>query len=133
MMTRSRNDFGQAIAAYFKSKAFDLGSPDDRKTFVALYPGFSADGNAQVSVCAGNEKTDNFITKEFEPRSFDWRNFSWSAFTWNRIKYEQVFQMRLNMRKAGFLQVKVSGGGLDRGVGLSSLRITYFNNGKVKG
>ncbi len=133
IMTRSHTDFGQAITAYFKSKAFDLGSPDERKTFVALYPGFSADGNAQVTVYAGNEKTDSYAAKDFEPRSFDWRNLSWGAYTWNRIKYEQVFQMRLNMRRAGFLQVKVAGGRLDRGVGLSSLRITYFNNGKVKG
>ena len=52
MLTRGHNDFGQAIGAYFKSKAFDVGSPDELKTFVALYPSFSADGNIFVTVTA---------------------------------------------------------------------------------
>ena len=68
-----------------------------------------------------------------DARSFDWGAFSWSAFTWHRIKFAQAVKMRLNMRKAAFLQVKMTGDTLDRGAGLSSLRFTYYMNGKVKG
>ncbi len=135
MMTKSHNDFGKVLPAYFKSKAFDLGSPDEMKTFVALYPGFSTDGNIYALVNVGSEMTDSYLKEPFEVdvRSFDWGEFSWHAFSWKRIKFEQVHRIRLNMRRATFLQVKVSGDELDRGVGLSSLRVTYFNNRKVKG
>lgn len=130
--SKNRNDFGEPIGAYFKSKAFDLGNPEDEKTFVCLYPSFSMDGNILVTVSAGNERTDAFKEKEFDIRSFDWSDFSWSAFTWNRIKFAKTYAMRLNMRRAAFLQVKVSGGEIDRGVGLSGLRVTYYVNRKVK-
>lgn len=133
MLTRSYNDFGQALPAYFKSKAFDLGSPDELKTFSELYPAFSADGNIKAAVTVANEKTDSYLVRSFDVRSFDWGAFNWRAFTWNRIKFAQVFRMRLNMRKAAFLQVKVSGDELDHGVGLAGMRITYFMNRKVKG
>ncbi len=131
--TPSRNDFGKAFAAYFKSKAFDLGSPEELKTFVALYPSFATDGNIYVIVSVGNEKTDTYMQRKYDMRSFDWRNFSWAAFAWSRIKFTQTQVMRLNMRKAAYLQVKVSGDALDRGVGLSGLRVTYYTNRKMKG
>ena len=132
-LTRGQNDFGETINAYFVSKAFDMGCPDELKTFVALYPGFSADGNIRVTVTAANERTDNFKSWEVDARSFDWERFNWSAFTWHRIKFAHSVKLRLNMRKAAFLQVKMSGGALDRGAGLSGLRFTYYMNGKVKG
>jgi hypothetical protein len=132
-LTSGHNDFGKAINAYFLSKAFDMGSPDELKTFVALYPGFSADGNILVTVTAANESTDSFKSWEVDARSFDWEKFNWAAFTWNRIKFAQAVKMRLNMRKASFLQVKMLGDTKDRGAGLSSLRFTYYMNRKVKG
>lgn len=131
--TPSRNDFGKAFGAYFKSKAFDLGSPEELKTFVALYPSFATDGNIYAIVSVGNEKMDTYMQREYDMRSFDWRNFSWAAFAWRRIKFTQTQVMRLNMRKAAYLQVKVSGDALDRGVGLSGLRVTYYTNRKMKG
>ncbi len=131
-LTRGHNDFGKAINAYFKSKAFDLGSPDELKTFVTLYPGFSTDGNIKADISVGNEKTVNYMTKPISVRSFDWGEFNWGAFTWRSISFEQVFRLRLNMRRAAFLQVRVSGNELDHGVGLSSLRVSYYTNGKVK-
>jgi hypothetical protein len=130
---RGHNDFGRAMNAYFKSKAFDLDSPNELKTFVSLYPGFSADGNILVTVAAGNEKTDSYMERTYDIRSFDWGEFGWGAFTWGRTKFSKVHEMRLNMRKTAFLQVKMSGGELDRGAGLSSLRVTYYMNRKVKG
>ena len=131
--TKSRNDFGRAISAYFKSKAFDLGSPEEEKTFMCLYPSFSMDGNIMVRITAGNEKTNVFKEAEFDIRSFDWNGFGWNSFTWNRIKYAKTYAMRLNMRRTAFLQVMVSGSEIDRGVGLSGLRITYYVNKKIKG
>jgi hypothetical protein len=111
--TASRNDFGKAINAYFKSKAFDLGNPEDEKTFVSLYPGFSMDGNILATVSVGNERTDTYKEETFDIRSFDWSDFTWNAFTWNRIKFAKTYAMRLNMRRAAFLQVKVWGGEMD--------------------
>ena len=130
--TKNKNDFGQAISAYFVSKAFDLGSPEDEKTFLYLYPSFSMDGNVLATVSAGNERTDAAKQQTFDIRSFDWGDFSWSAFTWNCIKFARTYAIRLNMRRAAFLQVRVSGGEIDRGVGLSGLRVTYYINRKTK-
>ncbi|MGI5849665.1 MAG: hypothetical protein ACOX8Q_06340 [Christensenellales bacterium] len=130
--TAEKNDFGQAYSSYFKSKAFDLGNPDELKTFMHVYPSFSTDGNIKAVVTVGNENTDAYMRREFDIRSFDWGGLNWAAFTWNRIKYAQTFSMRAAMRKASYIQVKVSGNEADRGVGLSGLRITYFTNRKVK-
>lgn len=131
--TKSRNDFGQAISAYFKSKAFDMGSPEEEKTIMWLYPSFSADGNILAKVTVGNGKIDLVKEAQFDIRSFDWSAFGWNAFTWNRIKYARTYAMRLNMRRTAFLQIMVSGGEeIDRGVGLTGLRITYYVNRKMK-
>ncbi len=130
--TKSRNDFGQAINAYYKSKAFDLGNPEEEKTFVCLYPSFSVEGNILVNLTVGNERTDVYKKEQYDIRSFDWSDFSWNAFTWNRIKYNKTYAMRLNMRRSAFLQVVVAGCIVDRGVGLSGLRITYYINKKMK-
>lgn len=130
--TKNQNDFGQAIPAYFKSKAFDLGSPEEAKTFLYLYPSFSMDGNIKATVTAGNERTDTYAQKDFDISSFDWGQFDWGAFTWNRIKFAKTFAMHLNMRRAAFLQVKVEGNEINRGVGLSGLRVTYYVNRKMR-
>ncbi len=130
--TKNQNDFGQAIPAYFKSKAFDLGSPEEAKTFLYLYPSFSMDGNIKATVTAGNERTDAYIQKHFDIPTFDWGQFDWQAFTWNRIKFAKTYAMHLNMRRAAFLQVKVMGNEINRGVGLSGLRVTYYVNRKMR-
>ncbi len=129
---QNKNDFGEAYNAYFVSKAFDLGKPQVLKTFMEVYPSFSSDGNVKVTVSVGNEKTDEFMSKNIDIKSFDWGEFNWEAFTWNIIKYAKTFAMKLKMRMVSFIQIKVTGSEANRGVGLTGIRISYFINRKVK-
>lgn len=131
--TRIRNDFGEPIRAYWRSKAFDMGRPDEEKSFLYLYPSFSPDGNLCATVSAGNERTEEWTHRLVDSRTFDWREFFWNAFTWECIKFSRTFEMRLRMRRSVFLQVAVEGNEADKGVGLSGLRFSYSVNKKRKG
>ncbi len=131
-LTNAKDDFGKPIDAYFLSKAFDLGRPEELKTFMFAYPSFSPDGNIKVSVTVGSEDTDEIVSRDFDIKSFSWSDFNWRAFTWETIKYAKTFSMRLGIKKVSYVQVKVSGSDIGRGVGLSGLRLTYYGNRKVK-
>lgn len=131
-MTEDKNDFDEAIEAHYKSKAFDLGSPNEQKTFMHLYPSFFTNANIKAKVTAESEDTDEKVSREFDIRSFKWDNFSWSARTWEKVKFSRTYSMRLGMKKVSYVQVRVSSSARDRDIGLSGLRITYYRNGKVK-
>ncbi|MDD5018583.1 MAG: hypothetical protein PHO15_10865 [Eubacteriales bacterium] len=99
---------------------------------MCVYPSFSGEGNVKATVSVGNENTDSFMSREYDIRSFDWDDFNWSAFTWHVIKYAKTYAMRIGMRRASYIQIKVSSDDMDRGVGLSGLRMTYYVNRKKK-
>lgn len=130
--TAQKNDFGQAISSYFKSKAFDLGKPHEPKTFVNVYTSFAADQNIKCRVSFGSEKEDEYRYVDYDIKSFGWDGFSWAVFTWKAIKLTKTYRFRLNMRKKAYLQFFISGGDLDRGVGVSSMQIEYYFVGKTK-
>ena len=130
--TKNKNDFGRAYDAYYYSKAFDLGAPNKKKTFMELYPSFRGEGNVKATVSVGSEKNDNYFSREVDIRSFGWDNFSWSVFTWNVIKFAKTFIMKIRMKMVSYIQVKIVGGELNRSFGLTGLRITYYLNGKAK-
>jgi hypothetical protein len=127
-----KNDFGAAYNSYFVSKAFDLDAPHELKTFTELYPSFSPDGNILANVTVQSQKTDSFKAKEYDIRSFSWAEFNWGAFTFNRIKFAKTFRFKLHLRRVEYLQIKVSGNTVNRGVGLSGLRFKYFVSGTTK-
>ena len=130
--TKNKNDFNEAYTAYFLSKSFDLGNPDEKKTFMYVYPSFSGDGNVKATVTVGNEERDDYMSRSFDIRSFGWDDFNWAAFTWHIIKYAKTYAIRLGMRRSAYIQIKVSNDEKDRGFGLSGLRMTYFVNRKKK-
>ncbi len=130
--TKNKNDFGNAYDAYYYSKAFDLGAPNIKKTFMELYPSFRGEGNVKATVTVGSEKSDEYFSRVVDIRSFGWDNFSWAAFTWNVIKFAKTFVMKIRMRMVSYVQVKVVSNEADRGFGLTGMRITYYLNRKVK-
>lgn len=129
---KNKNDFGQKYDAYFTSKAFDLKSPNTLKTFLRVYPSFASEGNIKADVAVSSDRHDDFCTRHFDIKSFSWRDFSWAAFTFDIIRFARTFMIRLNMRRAAYIQVKVSGSEKDRDVGISGLRIEYFVNRKIR-
>lgn len=129
---KNKNDFGRQYPAYFTSKAFDLRHPDTLKTFLRVYPSFASEGNIKADVTIGNERRDDFCTRRFDIKSFSWRDFNWGAFTFDVIKFARTFVIRLNMRRASYLQVRVSGSEKDRDVGISGLCIEYFAGTKIR-
>jgi hypothetical protein len=131
-LSDQKNDFGQAYTAYFYTKAFDLGAPDTEKTFMFAYPSFSSDGNVKVTVTAGSEKSDNHVSREVAIRSFDWKEMNWAAFAWDIVKFARTFTLRLHIRRASHIQLKVLSDEENRGVGFTGARITYYLNRKNK-
>lgn len=129
---RKMNDFGNAYNSYYYSKAFDLGCPNIKKTFMELYPSFIGDGNVKAVVTVGSDKKDEHIRREIDVCSFGWNNLTWSAFTWNIIKFTKTFVMKLRMRMVQYLQVKVMSNEMNRSFGLTGMRITYYLNRKIK-
>jgi len=130
--SRYKNDFGDAFDSYFVSKAFDLGSPNILKTFMEVYPSFRGDGNVKVTITVGNENTDEYMRRDVDIKSFSWDEFNWSAFTWRLIKLAKTYAMKLRMKMAAYIQIRVEGNEKNRGVGLTGLRITYCVNRKVR-
>ncbi len=131
-LSDQKNDFGQAYTAYFYTKAFDLGAPDTQKTFMFAYPSFSSDGNVKVTVTASSDKSDNHVSREVAIRSFDWKELNWAAFAWDIVKFARTFTLRLGIRRASHIQLKVLSDEEDRGVGFTGARITYYLNRKNK-
>ena len=130
--TKNKNDFGNAFDAYYYSKAFDLGCPNIKKTFMELYPSFRGEGNVKATVTVGSDKKDDHYSRTVDIRSFGWDNFSWAAFTWNVIKFTKTVVMKLRMKMVQYLQVRVTSNEKDRSFGLSGMRITYYLNRKIK-
>ena len=77
-------------------------------------------------------KKDGYFCRDVDIRSFGWDNFSWAAFTWNTIKFTKTLVMKIKMRMVSYVQVKVISNELNRGFGLTGMRITYYLNRKVK-
>lgn len=130
--TRDQNDFGEGFLSYFTSKAFDMGSPEELKTFLCVYPSFAIDGNVKATVTVSSDKTDVYKRRCYDVRSFAWDWLNWAAFTWDVIRFVRTFIMRLNMRGAAFIQIRISGSEKNRGVGFAGLRFTYCSNKKMR-
>ena len=130
--TREQNDFGEGFLSYFTSKAFDIGSPDELKTFLNLYPSFAVDGNVKATVSVGSDKQHINKSRAYDMKSFGWDWFNWTVFTWNVIRFVKTFSIRLNMRRASFIQIRISGCDKNRGVGFAGLRFTYCCERKMR-
>ncbi len=131
----AKNDFGQPIVAYIKSKAFDIGAPDTLKTFMFVYPSFSRDGNVKTVMYIGNEEDDDFYNNEDEPfeiRSFSWANFNWADFTWGIVKFSTTFPVRVRMKKSIYMQIRLVSKDINRGLGFSGMTIAYMPLGKIR-
>ncbi len=130
--TREQNDFGKGFLSYYTSKAFDMGKPEELKTFLNVYPSFAADGNVKAVVSVGNDKQDVFKSRGYDVKSFAWDWFNWAVFTWNVIRFMRTFSIRLNMRGVSFIQIRILGSEKNRGVGLTGLRLTYCSERKMR-
>jgi hypothetical protein len=119
-----RNDFGTAINGYFKTKAFDLGKPQIYKMFKSVYPSFSSNGDVKAIVCVGDEEKENVKEKEFNYKTLEWDQFNWGTFGWGSVKFAETFYMKTNMNSE-FIQITVKSDEIDRGLGLTGIRIDY--------
>ena len=127
-----KNDFGAAIPAKVKTKAFDMGAPDLLKTFSVVYPSFAKEGNTTATISVNNEKGVQ-ASKTFEVRNFRWSTFHWSTFTWNTVKYSKTFAWKIKMKKSAYLQLTIESNGQYRGLGIAGFKIEYTENRKIKG
>lgn len=128
----AKSDFGSAIEAHWVSKAYDMGAPDELKTFGEVYPSFSSDGSILSTVTVMNEFTDDYKSRVYDIRSFAWDEYSWDSFTWDKIKFATTYRFKLKMKKCSYIQIKVEGNTNNRGVGLSGLKFTFLPTRKTK-
>lgn len=132
LFCKNKSDFGRKYDAYFTTKAFDLMCPNRLKTFLKVYPSFAAQGNIKATVTISSETHDVFSKRVFDIKSFSWLDFNWSTFTFDVIKFSRTYVVRLSMRRAAYIQIRVSGSDKDRDVGISALRIEYCFNNKLR-
>lgn len=130
--TREQNDFGNGFLSYYTSKAFDMGNPEELKTFIDVYPCFAVDGNVKASVSVGSDKQDVFKCRQYDVKSYAWDWFDWAVFTWDVIRFVRTFSMRLNMHHVSYIQIRISGSDINRGVGFAGLRLTYCSERKMR-
>lgn len=127
-----KNDFGKGFVSYYMSKAFDIGSPEEIKTFLCVYPSFVADGNVKATVTVSSDKRDAYKSRDYDIKSFAWDWFNWAAFSWDVIRFVRTFAMKLNMKNVSFIQIRISGSEKNRGLGFAGLRFTYCSNKKLR-
>lgn len=128
----ARSDFGSAITAYWKSKAFDFGLPDYLKTISRVDVSLRSDTNSNIDLELSNEEKEAYFTKELEVSNFSWAGFNWETFSWGVIKYAKPFKTKPKMKKIVYTQVKISNDENYRDVGMTDLTFSYFINGKIK-
>jgi hypothetical protein len=109
-----------------------MGSPNELKTFLCVYPSFAVDGSVKATVTVGSDKRSAFKSRAYDIKSFAWDRFGWAAFSWDVLRFVRTFSMRLNMRNSAFIQIRISGSEKDRGVGFAGLRFTYHSNKKMR-
>jgi hypothetical protein len=127
-----KNDFGEAITAYWKSKAYDMGVPDYLKLFKTVYATF-ASTDIYATITISNEDTDEYkISDPIDIRSFCWEGFSWAAFTWERNKFATTIKFKTKMKNSAFIQIKVEGNELNRSVGISKLKFEFITTKQTK-
>jgi hypothetical protein len=128
----TKNDFGEALTAYWKSKAYDLNAPDELKLFQYVYPVFPSIGDIYATLTVMNENTDDYASDDYDIKTFSWDGFTWDTFTWDARKFPEAYKFKANMKKSVYIQFKLEGSTINRGVGLSKIKFTYLQTGKTK-
>lgn len=125
-------DFGEAIIAYWRSKAFDFKMPDELKTITKIWPSIRVDTSSSVLMEVSNEKKETVFSKELVVSNFSWNGANWATMSWNVQKYAKPFKTKPKMKKVVYCQIKFSNDENFRDMGVTDLVIEYFSNGKVK-
>lgn len=133
---RQFNDFGQAIAAHWRSAALDFGRPNWYKTLERIW-----------FVCRGAVSSDTAVRYLFDEKksdvslsepvnlkvsSFSWRLFNWSKFSWDVPGYFRTFSRRPLRRRVLFFSIELESADVSRDLSLADIVVQYRFDYKLK-
>lgn len=125
-------DFGAAVCAEFKTRAFDFGYPNYLKTITKIYPSLRIEKNSGATIVVSSEKTDNYFSVSLTAETFAWDSFDWSMFTWGAYKYSHCKPFKVKMKKVIYAQIWFYDRTAYRDMAATDLIIEFFINGKVR-
>lgn len=120
-----KNDYGNPINAYIKTKAYDFGSHGWEKFVDYVVISFISTRSVKADVIVSNEDDSSYANETYEILTFNWADFNWARFTWNVIKHAATQTLRARMKNTQFMQITVESNYLDRDIGLSNIEVYY--------
>lgn len=133
---RQFNDFGEAIAARWRSAALDFGRPNWYKTLERIW--FVCRGavssDTSVRYLFDEKKSDVSIEEPVNLRisSFSWRLFNWSKFAWDVPGYFRTFARRPLRRRVLFFSIELESRDALCDLSLADIVVQYKYEYKLK-
>lgn len=126
------NDFGAAINAYWKSKAFDFSLPSWTKTIQEI--GFStrSGNNTTLTFTLYDDKRVKVKTKTIKSKSFSWDEFNWDDFNWDVFTFQISKTIQSVHSGTVNFQIMVSNNELNQNLSIISITPSYTQDQKVR-
>lgn len=126
---RQFSDFGEPIAAHWRSAALDFGRPNwykrlERIWFVCRG---KVPGNTAVRYLFDEKKSDVSLKEPVNIRvsSFSWRLFRWDSFTWDVPGYFRTFTRRPQRRRVLFFSMELENRDVSCDLSLADVVVQY--------
>jgi hypothetical protein len=126
------NDFGVAIDAFWKSKAFDFGLPNWLKNILDMY--FSTRSGNNTNLTLRLEDDRNVKTKPIaiKAESFSWDTTTWTTWMWKVFRFQISKHIKIMSKNTVNFLVTVSNNELNKNLSLMSLPLSYTADRKVR-
>jgi hypothetical protein len=127
------NDFGNAINAFWKSKAFDFSLPNWKKTIQEIAFSTRSGSNTTLTFTLYDDRRVVVKTVTIKAKSFSWDNLKfWGEFTWKVF----LFQISKTIRSAHSgtvnFQIMVSNNELNKNLSIMSITVSHTEDEKVR-
>ena len=127
------NDFGLAIDAFWKSKAFDFGIPSWKKTIQGFSYATRSGTNTTVTFTLEDDRKVKTKTKTIRTKSFAWDNENfWDDFMWDVFRFQIV--KRINSVHDGTVnfQITVANNEVNNNLSIMSITLHYTKDQEVE-
>jgi hypothetical protein len=132
---QNKNDFGQPIEGYWRSKVLRFNLTNFLKTVYKLWFSTTASAGSVISINYFNENGDSLGSATVPPgktASFDWSTFDWAAWTWGAVRYANTIRLKPKIKKIINFQVEFRNNVLNENLSLMDLVIQYIVEKEVK-
>ena len=126
---RQFSDFGEPIAAHWRSAALDFGRPNWYKRLERIWFVCRGEvpGNTAVRYLFDEKKSDVSLKEPVNIRvsSFSWRLFRWDSFTWDVPGYFRTFTRRPQRRRVLFFSMELENRDVSCDLSLADVVVQY--------